>query len=95
MNVIILIINNLYNMTSDGLTDKLLTYSYAEILIQLISSNNNNQNNSDTLNIVTEESNRLEETINFSSVTRIDSNQIIVEEKSENNYSTCTNSKKY
>jgi hypothetical protein len=80
-------------MTTDVLTDNIRTYSDAEILIQSISSSNNH--NCDTFEIVTEEINRLEETINFSSITRIDSNQLILEDKSENNYSTCTNSKKY
>ena len=81
-------------MTTDVLTDNIRTYSDAEISIQLISSSSNNHNG-DTFEIVTEEINRLEETINFSSITRIDSNQLILEDKSENNYSTCTNSKKY
>jgi len=80
-------------MTTDVLTEKLRTYSDAEILIQSISSSNNQNGN--ILEIVIEEINRLEETINFSSITRIDSNQLILEDKSENNYSTCTNSKKY
>lgn len=82
-------------MTSDGLTYKLLTNLEVEILINYPSTNTNNPNNTNFINNIIEDNNRIEQTINFSSILRIDSNQLIIEEKSENNYSTCTNSKKY
>jgi len=82
-------------MTSYELTDKIWTNMNAEILIHFFSGNITNPITGDPLNNILEDYNRLEDSINFSSVSRIDSNQIISEEKSELNYSTCTNSRKY
>ncbi len=82
-------------MTTDVLTDKLLTNLSVEMLIDYNSSNTSNPNNTNTINNIIEDNNRIDETINFSSITRIDSNQLNSEETSENNYSTCTNSQKY
>ena len=78
-------------MTSHELTDKMFTNLSIEIFLHFLSGNITTPNTGNSLNNISEDYNRLEDTINFSSVSRIDSNQEISEHRSELNHSTCTN----